>query len=186
MLSTKFFFVGQDIGKDETPGYIQTFEDRNDSIEKDIILNSPHISGTYSSALFLLKNHYNWEDSWNNHRKFPTYSQATKNKLHKEKENPLSFVALTNLHKFVSSNRELRSGDDNRKFIKIEKEEEILLKEIEALKPDLVFFQGKLPSPSTIEKIKLKNIKITKARHPSYREKSGRKPDIYIKTFSDL
>lgn len=181
----KILFVGQDIGADETPGRIQSFEERRMAIEKDCCYN-PHIAGTYSSALFLLKDYYEWKDVWNKHREFSTYSQATKHILHKDGENPLSFITLTNLHKFVTVERQHRAGKENREFLKRETEENILLKEIEALKPNLIFFQGKLPSHSTIEKIKLRNIEITKARHPSYREKGGRKPDVYIKTFSNL
>jgi len=179
----RILFVGQDIGRDETENYFQDFDERNQNIEKPSNFN-PHIAGTYSSALFLLKDFYNWDDVWEKHNSYSTYSQATKNILHKENENPLSFVALTNLHKFVSSNREHRAGDVNRKFLKREVEEEFLLREVEALKPNLVLFQGKWPSNVTIEKILSRNIKVILARHPSYRTKNGRKPDIYIKTFT--
>lgn len=59
--------------------------------------------------------------------------------LHKEKENPLYFITLTNLHKFVIVNREHRAGNLDKKFLKKEIEDEILLCEIEALNPNLVF-----------------------------------------------
>ncbi len=179
----KILFVGQDIGKDETTNYFQDFDERNQSVEKESNFN-PHIAGTYSSALYLLKDYFNWESVWEEHNSYPTYSQATKSIIHKENENPLSFVALTNLHKFVTAKREHRAGDSDRKFVKREVEEEILLREVEALKPNLVLFQGKWPSDVTIEKIKSKKIQVILARHPSYRTKNGRKPDVYIKTFT--
>lgn len=178
----RILFVGQDIGKDETKNYYQGFDERNQNVEKSHNFN-PHIAGTYSSALYLLKDYYNWENIWEEHKKYSTYSQATKDILHKENENPLSFVALTNLHKFVTAKRENRAGDLDRKFLKKDVEEKILIREIEALKPNLVLFQGKKPSDITIEKIKSKNIKVIEARHPSYRTKNGRKPNIYVKTF---
>lgn len=181
----KILFVGQDIGQDETEKYYQDFDERSQSIEKESNFN-PHIAGTYSSALYLLKDFYNWESIWNQHCNYSTYSQATKNILHKEKENPLSFITLTNLHKFVTVNREHRAGNLDRKFLKKEIEEEILLCEIEALNPNIVFFQGKKPSDLTIENIKSKNIEVILARHPSYRKKDGRKPQNYLKTFEKL
>ncbi|WP_313600037.1 hypothetical protein [Epilithonimonas vandammei] len=181
----KILFVGQDIGKDETVNYFQDFYERNQSVEKPSNFN-PHIAGTYSSALFLLKDLYKWDDVWEKHNSYSTYSQATKNILHKENENPLSFIALTNLHKFVTSSRENRAGDVDRKFIKREVEEKILIKEIEALKPNLVLFQGKKPSGITLEIIKSKNIEVKLAKHPSYRAKNGRKPEVYVETFDYL
>lgn len=181
----KILFVGQDIGQDETEECYQDFDERNQSVEKESNFN-PHIAGTYSSALYLLKDYYDWENIWIQHNNYSTYSQATKNILHKERENPLSFVALTNLHKFVTVKRVHRAGYKDRKFLKREIEEEILLCEIEALNPKLVLFQGKKPSGITIEKIKSKNIEVILARHPSYRTKNGRKPQIYLKTFEKL
>lgn len=182
----KILFIGMDIGKDETSGYVQDFKERRDYIEKDINFN-PHIAGTYCAALFLLKDLYNWETVWENFSKYPTYSQATKFKHHAEGQNPLSYIALTNLHKFVTNNRKNRAGDSNRKFLKRETEENILLREVKLLNPEIILFQGlKLPSRETIEKIKEDGIRVIGASHPSYRKKGGRKPEIYIKTFKDL
>ena len=182
----KILFVGQDVGRDETPNEIQSFEMRNEAIEQDCFFN-PHIAGTYSAALYLLKEIYQWENIWNDHQSYSTYSQATKNVLHRNEENPLSFIALTNLHKFVSVDRQNRSGAENRKFLKIENEEEILVSEIRVLKPDIVFFQGKVLQTTTIEKIKSENsLKIILAKHPSYRDKGGRNPTKYTETFKFL
>lgn len=177
----KILFVGQDVGRDETPNKIQTFENRNEAIEQDSFFN-PHIAGTYCTALYLLKEIYQWEEVWDEHKKYATYSQATKAVLHRKGENPLSFVALSNLHKFVNVNRENRAGSENRKFLNREFEEGILIKEIEVLKPKIIVFQGKLPSQKTIDLIKSKNIQIHLAKHPSYRKKGGRNPVKYIET----
>jgi len=181
----KILFVGLDIGKDETPGRFQDLEERNSNIECDINFN-PHIAGTYCSALYLLKELYSWENLWNTFLSYPTYSQATKTQHHKDGENPLSFVALTNLHKFVTNKREYRSGDSDRQFLKQEVEELLLLKEIEILKPNIILFQGKLPSSGTIKKVKESEIKIIHAPHPSYRAKGGRNSQNYVNTFREI
>jgi hypothetical protein len=178
----KILFVGMDVGKDETPGRFQDLQERNSNIECDINFN-PHIAGTYCSALFLLKNEYNWQNVWDKLCSYYTYSQATKTQNHSFNENPLSFIALTNLHKFVTISREFRSGNENRKFLHKEYEESILLKEIEILQPDLILFQGKLPCSNTIKEIKAKNIEIIFAYHPSNRKKHGRNPHNYITSF---
>jgi hypothetical protein len=181
----KILFIGLDIGKDETHGRYQDLAERNSNIECDINFN-PHIAGTYCSAVYLLKELYDWENIWNIFLSYPTYSKATKIQHHKDGENPLSYVSLTNLHKFVTNEREDRAGDVNRKFLKREVEELLLLKEIEILEPDLVFFQGKLPSSGTVQKIKENKVKIILASHPSYRVKGGRKPQNYIDTFREI
>jgi len=179
----KVLFIGMDIGKDETPGRYQDLAERN--IQCEIGFN-PHIAGTYCSALFLLKNLYDWEELWTTFSSYPTYSKATKIQHHKNGENPLSYVSLTNLHKFVTAERRNRAGDADRKFLMKDVEEAFLLREIEVLKPDLVFFQGKLPSSNIVQKIKENNIKIIFAPHPSYRAKGGRNPNNYIKTFREI
>lgn len=179
----KILFVGMDVGKDETPGRFQDLAERNTNIECDINFN-PHIAGTYCSALYLLKNEKDWQNVWDKFIKYDTYSQATKIQNHKNGENPLSFVALTNLHKFVTISRVNRSGNENRKFLKKELEESLLLKEIEILKPNIILFQGKLPSSNTLREIREKNIEIIFAFHPSNRQKAGRNPQIYIRTFT--
>jgi hypothetical protein len=182
---TKVLFVGMDVGKDETPGRFQDLAERNSNIEYNTGFN-PHIAGTYSSALFLLKDENEWQDIWDKFINYSTYSQATKIQNHKNEENPLSFIALTNLHKFVTINRKNRSGDENRKFLKREVEESLLLKEIEILKPNIILFQGKLPSESVIQRIKVEKIRIILASHPSYRKKGGRNPKTYIETFKEI
>jgi hypothetical protein len=182
---TKILFVGMDVGKDETPGRFQNLAERNSNIESDVNFN-PHIAGTYCSALFLLKNEKKWQDIWDKFILYNTSSQATKTQNHRNGENPLSFISLTNLHKFVTISRVNRSGDENRKFIKRELEESLLLKEIEILNPNLILFQGKLPSSDTLNALKEKNIEIIFAFHPSNRQKAGRNPQNYIRTFKEI
>ena len=181
----KILFIGLDIGKDEFPGKYQDLTERNSNIEHVTKFN-PHIAGTYCTSLYLLKKEYDWENIWNTFSSYPSYSQATKIQHHKEGENPLSFVSLTNLHKFVTVERKNRSGDSNRKFLNKEIEESLLFKEIEILNPEIVVFQGKLPSSYIIQKIKEINIKMIAAPHPSYRVKGGRNPRVYVEKFQEI
>ena len=185
----RLLFVGMDIGKDETPGKIQSLEERRVAIECDVNFN-PHIAGTFCTALYYLKTEYDWEDVWDKFSSYPTYSQATKVQHHKDGENPISFVALTNLHKFVTIDRENRTGDVDRKFLEKEVEESWLLKEIKLLRPDIVFLQSKTMqlSPDTIQQVKDSNVRLLRTQHPAFRPKTkGEKSPIsYVNNFEEI
>ena len=181
----KIIFVGMDVGKDEKIGSYHNFEFRRTSIETDNGFN-PHIAGTYGTALFFLKDKLKWESVWKNMKNFPTFYQATKIAFHSENQNPLSHIALTNLHKFVTVERKLRAGGENRKFLNVDLEEKLLLEELYTLKPDVVVFQGKLPREETIEKIKNISYEIYLAPHPSNRKKNGRNPINYISNLKKI
>ena len=96
----KILFVGLDIGQDETPDYIQGFDERRQCVARDINFN-PHIAGTYAMSLFLLKEDYQWQSVWEKVKSYATSQQATKSKNHHDGENPLDYVSLTNFFKFV-------------------------------------------------------------------------------------
>jgi hypothetical protein len=186
---TKILFVGLDIGSDETPpkdgapGRYQDLAERNGNIENNI--GNWHIAGTYCCALNLLKEQYSWENAWQELCNYPTYHKLTKDKPRTGGENPLSFVALTNLFKFVTIGREGRTGGENRKFVDREAEELWFLREIEALKPGIVFFQTKETwrlSAETTQRIKESNITIMRAPHPAF-PYMGKRPQDYIRTF---
>ena len=194
----KILFVGMDIGSDErlvryNEDRYQSFEERNKAIEQSTINYNPHIAGTYCSALYLLKDNYNWAiTAWDKLPVSQTYTQVTKKeKRQNYGENPLAFVSLTNLWKFVTVGRTNKTGGTDREFIKQEVEESWLLKDIELLRPDIVFIQGKHAqrkiSPATIKKIKERGIsKLLYAPHPSYREKGGRIPHNYVDKFKPI
>ena len=181
----KILFVGMDVGKDESSGKFHSLEDRRKSIETDNDFN-PHIAGTYGAALYLLEQEHKWQDAWEKMKTFNTFQIGTKRGIHSDNQNPLSFVALTNLHKFVTVSRLHRSGGENRKFLKAKVEEKLLLDEIDILRPQLVLFQGKLPSQSAIEELRKRNLEIILAPHPSNRKKNGRNPTNYISSFREI
>ena len=190
----KILFIGMDIGEDEynKANRYQSLEDRRRNFadgkngeEKNF--KNFHIAGTYCAALYLLKDVYGWDNIWQDFSKFPTYKQATNKKHHDEGQNPLSFVALTYLFKFVNKGREGRKGAANRYWVNKEKEEELLLNEIELLKPDIVFFQSKdtLWQTSVFGEIIKKNIEIIVTHHPSsYRH--SKNPQDYVNSFDTI
>lgn len=182
----RIMFVGLDIGKEELKNEIQSLDYRRSQIEADFKFN-PHIAGTYTSALFLLKDNYKWDSSWENIIKYSTSSQATKIKQHKDNENPLSFIALSNFFKFVDKERINRSGDKNRKFINQELETKLFINEVKILCPNIIVIQGNTtPSIQIVNEFKGLNIKILKAPHPSNRKKGGRHPLNYVNDFIEL
>lgn len=180
---TKILFVGMDIGADETPGYIQSFEERSNIETHPIEKKNPHIAGTYISALHFLKDEFGWEKEWNITSKYPTCQQALKSlKMELSEISPLSFVALTNYFKFVDKGRENRSGSANRKYINEFEENTLLINEINILQPNLIIFQSAsfFNYPRFLESLKKLQINIKIAPHPANRDKNGRQPVNYI------
>lgn len=175
----KILFVGLDIGKDETPGRMQGFDERRENIACDSNFN-PHIAGTYTMALHLLKDEYGWQNVWDKIKGYSTSQQATRTKNHSDGENPLDYVSLTNFYKFVDIARENRSGDKNRKYISKEVESQFFIDEVKVFAPDVIIFQGNCPTISVITELKELSIALYKAPHPSNRALGGRQPENYI------
>lgn len=180
----RILFVGLDIGADETPGYVQSFKERSNNIETyPIEKKNPHIAGTYISALYFLKDEYDWEKEWNLTIKYPTCQQALKY-LKGELSNisPLSNISLVNYFKFVDKGRDNRAGNKNRKYINELEENKLFIEEIKLFQPDLLIFQSLSFQHYNTLLAKVKELKIETliAPHPAYREKEGRQPSNYI------
>ena len=184
----KILFVGQDIGNDPIHGCIQPFSNRRISIEdKSLSAYNPHIAGTYMAALYFLRGEKKWGSHW---RKIADTGLTCQGVLKKHydllpMDNPLSYCALTNYYKFVTKYRKNRSGPEDK--IHLDRDVEIRLfdAELEAFGPDIVVFQG------TGFERKAAGMKKTGrdfyvGPHPSYREKGGRQPEIYVSRIKPL
>ncbi len=161
----KILFVGLDIGKDEMKK-IQTLETRHESL--CYWPSNPHMFGTYMEALYFLR-----PDLWK--IVMEKYDNLTNQRALTELSKEFTDVAnlghyfsLTNYHKFVTVNREKRTGAENRESYNIAKETETLfMKEVEILKPDVVWFQGhKLPQ-GKYQELANKGYDVYVAYHPS-------------------
>ncbi len=183
----KILFVGLDIGSDESKGEIISLIKRRNSIGSTEKYSkqkyNPHIAGTAISAFYLS----NPVSLWNKIKKAKTYREAIKIIYSLHYENPLDFVALTNLYKFVSVDRRNKSGGENRKFINKELECDLLIEETRIFSPDIIVFQSREFATSRYEaliKIIVREnpkIRVVLAPHPSNR--THRKPNGYIKQF---
>ena len=141
----KLLIVGLDIGSDEVPGEIQSFEDRRKAIEcKAVSKHNPHIAGTYITALNFLKSELQeWYDFWNKLDGSFTCQKLLRESADLPDTNPLSFIALTNYYKFVRERREHKTGPENRKYLDREFEQEFVVDEIRVFEPDIVVFQSR-------------------------------------------
>ena len=176
----RILIVGFDIGNDECKGEICSLEHRNQIETNNLREVNPHIGGTYFTALNFLKEDLNlqvfWEDA-----KSTKYGKTFNSILRKVKshpiENPLSYIAITNFYKYVTVGRETsRRGDFDRIFIDREREIKLFLSEIEALNPEIIFFQsiGFQNLDKTVKDLLLKkNVKIYYAYHPSDFSQAG-------------
>lgn len=182
----KVLFVGLDIGKDPKPGRVQSFPERRTSIEdKSLSCHNRHIAGTYMTVLYFLKEQRKWGDHW----KEIVGTDVTCEMVLKKHddllppENPLSYCALTNYYKFVTKGREKRGGAEDRIHLNREAEIRLFIEELEAFDPKIVIFQG----PDFQREFEREGLNLNKkgrscyvAPHPSYREKNGRKPSVYV------
>jgi hypothetical protein len=146
----RILFIGMDIGQDEL---FHSFESRRINISHtacgltEIPRNkpfNPHIAGTYAMAFALLHSINNWNNSW---QSFSSIKDKTAYRAIQDNHtilpvNLLDFVALTNVHKFVTIDRVNRSGGQDRKWNQYEKEIQLLRDEISLLSPDIIVIQG--------------------------------------------
>ena len=184
--SKKILFVGLDIGADEKIQGIQNFEERRKAIEEvDVSEHNPHIAGTYVCALYFIKEEKNWQDYWNKIKNAKTCNQALKEKENLPKEDPLSYVALTNYFKFVTPKRRNRGHGKDRRHIDKEIENRLFLREVEVFDPDMIIFQSKSFEQLEIIPDLYKTTKtILIGPHPAYRGK--REPEYFIKQLKSV
>ncbi|MCY4611743.1 MAG: hypothetical protein OXC38_08615 [Gammaproteobacteria bacterium] len=179
----KILFVGQDIGKDPQPGRIQSFSERRASIEdKPPSRHNPHIAGTYMTALYFLKGGLGWRSHWEKIAKTGATCQMALQ--HWEDllppENPLSYCALTNDHKFVEEHRQHRSGSMDRVYLNREAERKFFMNvELKAFDPDIVIFQG-AGFERKMSGLKRKGTRFYVGQHPSARGEGIREPKVLI------
>lgn len=178
----KILFVGLDIGKDPKPGCIQSFSERRTSIEdKPLSCHNPHISGTYMTALYFLKGKLGWRPHWEKIIRTGATCQMVLE--HWEdflpSENPLSYCALTNYHKFVKERRQHRSGSADRSYLSREVERRFFVVELEAFDPDIVVFQS-TKFERMAPDLKRKRTRFYVGQHPSARGSGIREPKVFI------
>jgi len=167
----KILFVGLDMGQDEyylTNRY-QTFDERKDSVNDTPLSDkNPHIAGTYGTALYFLKDIYNWTDSWNilnSQNQF--FKQALNSNCDLLPKEVLSYVSQINYFSFVTKDRYNRAGNMDRKFINQKIEIELLENVINLFNPDILIFQSlTLRNEGLMNKFK-KNMDIYVGYHPS-------------------
>ena len=103
----KLLIVGLDIGSDETPGRLQHFEERRQAIElRPLPAHNAHIAGTYFTAL----RYACTGEEWARIRDCDQTCETILKGGYALSSNPLSCIALTNFHKWVTKGRRNRGG----------------------------------------------------------------------------
>ena len=177
--STRILFVGQDVGKD--PGHLQSFEERRRAIEdKPLRDHNAHIAGTFCVALSLLPPEYGWGAIDDSDRTCQRLLRLCPEAW--EKDNPLSFIGLTNYYKWATMGRTLRSGSSDRRLESPATERQFLIDEIRCYRPEVVVFQGapfgRLPHLKLVKRLS-REFEIRVLNHPSWRR--GRRPRDLVK-----
>jgi hypothetical protein len=167
----KILFVSFDIGKDEyfVDNTYQNFKQRRESVTQQIPSN-PHMTGVYGTALYFLKDQYNWEKSWQlleeKNQFFREIFNSNKDVLPQE---VLTHISLINFYNFVSVGRTERTGGNDRIFVNETLELELLTNIINSIKPDIIVVQS-TTLRNYFKKIKPKisdSIEIFVGYHPS-------------------
>ena len=137
----RILFVGLQWGHD--PGYLQSLGQVQEWVERtEPLPNNPHIPGTCVSALRWLPARYGWDEVKSEER---TCSAVLKDRGRwwRSRDNPLAFVGLTNLFKFIPVGKANRDSKGALRHVDKEVEERLLMDEIlECFRPDVVLFQS--------------------------------------------
>ena len=134
------------------------------------------------TALYFLKGGLGWHSHWKKIAKTGATCQMVLQ--HREDllptENPLSYCALTNYHKFVKEHRQHRSGSMDRIYLDREVERKFFIDvELEAFDPDVVIFQG-VGFERKMASLKRSGTRFYLGQHPSARESGIREPKVFI------
>lgn len=191
----KILFVSFDIGKDEK--YVETgentfqdFAERRNAVCSGEFNKNPHMAGVYGTALYFLKDYYEWRECWNileNQNQF--FREALITNSDKLPTEVLSYISLVNFYPFVTVGRNDRTGGNDRYFYNEKAEIQLLIDSIEILSPDIIIVQSKSLRNYFLNQIKPQintSVEIYVGVHPSIfgRGINYRRPANYIKNLT--
>ena len=175
--------VGLEVAHDNPLGEgIRSFKNRRRSIEeKPLEKHNPHIAGTYFTALKYGCPEFGWDRFADSHLSCEMLLKAGKDL---PESNPLSFIALTNFHKWVTKGARKTAGTRDRVTFDRKLEEELLCREVEILRPDVVVFQSAEYSKPRFKRlrsmIEWRERECLVVYHPSNRRYKGRLPGSVV------
>ena len=135
-----------------------------------------------TALYFLRRESPEWLDYWQNLDGQVTCKQLLKQDGKLPRENPLSYIAFTNYHKFVTMGRTHRAGGKDRAFINKKVEEQLFAAEVKALNPEIIVLQGEqfsTPYNKVFNRI-VQNCRLFIGPHPSGRKGHVRRPRTLI------
>ena len=175
--------VGLEVAHDNPLGEgIQSFKNRRRSIEeKPLEKHNPHIAGTYFTALKYGCPEFGWDRFADSHLSCEMLLKAGKDL---PESNPLSFIALTNFHKWVTKGARKTAGTRDRVTFDRKLEEELLCREVEILRPDVVVFQSAEYAKPRFRRLRAMvewgKRECLVVDHPSNRKRDGRLPGSVV------
>jgi len=176
----KILIVGSDIGCDERrrDNTYHNFDTKRECCIRPYKREyRAHLCGTYMTALYLLKEVAPFNSMWQENFSDKTATLALKTLSTEQIRQIANAIALTNLHKFVTKDRDDRSGDKDRKWIDHDKEFTAFIEEVKCFAPDIIILQAiNSMTNEDIEQIKQAagGASVYKLPHPSTRKRGGR------------
>jgi len=150
------------------------------------------MAGVYGTALYFLKDHYGWQNSWkileSQNQFFREALISNSEMLPKE---VLSYISLVNFYNFVTVGRTERTGGNDRCFLDEKKEIQLLIDTIRLITPDIIVVQSKSLKGYFSNQIKPNinpGVEIYVGVHPSIfgRGINFRRPANYIKNLTEF
>ncbi len=183
--SPKILIVGSDIGCDErrNDNTYHNFDTKRENCVNMAGKYYAHLAGTYMTALYLLKEVAPFNSMWQENFSDKTATLALKTLNTEQIRQIANAIALTNLHKFVTKDRDDRSGDKDRKWIDHDKEFATFIEEVKCFAPDIVVIQRiGLLSEKDLAQIQQTVERVYTLPHPSSgaRERGGCNVQKYI------
>lgn len=183
----RILVVGSDIGSDERvdadgnpkdgENYYHTFETKEKACVLTKNVYNAHLSGTYMTALYLLKDTDDtFKEMWSKVSDNATaYRNLKKFNAMGDKSVELiaSFIAFTNIHHFVTERRKFKSGGNDRKEFQ-NGELDIFIEEVKCFAPDIIILQTINSISSKVDAAIREISQVYTLRHPSTRVEGGR------------
>lgn len=187
----RILFVSLDMGKDEyySQNTFQDFEQRRSSVCNGGNLQdkNPHMAGVYGTALYFLKDKYNWKKSWQLlEEKYQFFREIINSNKDVLPQDVLTHISLINFYNFVTVGRTGRTGSSDRNFVNEKEEIKLIIDIINTINPNIIIVQSKTLSNYFRNLIKpyiSNNTDIYIGYHPSIfgRGIKNRIPKNYIK-----
>lgn len=167
----KILFIPLDCGIDELSkqNTYHSFESRENIFKEGNLTFNDHIAGIYATTLLIIKDRMQLQEAWERLQSQNGYTvkKAITNVADSLPRNLMTYVAYENRFRFVTKDRDARTGGKDRLYINPQRERQLLMDEVKVFNPDVIVFQGKEGLWNCGVDVLKKKYNVIEAMHPS-------------------